>query len=80
MTVQDLERRCAILTQTPQIRWFDLRFNAFITMINNSDLGMLVLDYLFPIAKIANFVGFCIKVEDEYYFLLAYGVSRDNLE
>lgn len=71
MTIRELEKKCAILAQTPQVRWFDLRFKAFVTMINNSDLGMLVLDDLFPIAKAINFVGFCIKVENDYYFLLA---------
>ncbi len=40
-------------------------------MINNSDLEMLEIGCLFPIAKEISFVGLCIKVENVYYFLLA---------
>ena len=72
MTVRELERKCAILAQTPQIRWFELRFKAFITMINNSEHKALNIDHIYPSAKLINFTGFCIKVENVYYFLFAY--------
>lgn len=71
MTIKEFEKKCAILAHTPQERWFDLRFKAFVTMLKNSDLKSLSIDDLFPLAKQYNFVGFCIKVEHTYYFLLA---------
>lgn len=72
MTVSEFENKCAFLAQTPQERWFDLRFKAFVTMIRNSDLKTLDLHVLFPTAKQFNINGFCIKVESKYYFVLAY--------
>lgn len=75
MTVREFENKCAVLAQTPQERWFDLRFKALVTMIKNSDLRTLNLDVIFPNAKQCNFIGFCIKVENNYYFLLAYRIG-----
>lgn len=75
MTVREFEYKCAILAQAPQERWFDLRFKAFVIMIKNSDLRTLDFSYMFPTAKQFNINGFCIKVENNYYFLIAYQIG-----
>lgn len=70
MTVREFENKCAFLAQTPQTRWFDLRLKAFLSMIKNTNLSIRDLSSLFPIAKLANLIVNCIKVENKYYFLI----------
>ncbi len=70
MTVREFENKCAFLAQTPQTRWFDLRLKAFLSMIKNTNLSIRDLGSLFPIAKQANLIVNCIKVENKYYFLI----------
>lgn len=76
MTVKEIEQKCNLLAQTPQSRWFDLRYMAYFNMIRNSDLKMVNLSSILPNAEMANFVGFCTKVEGSYYFFLSY--KRNN--
>lgn len=71
MTKKEFEQKCAILAQTPQSRWFDLRFQTFVNMMNNSGIGMLNISYILPLAQMLNFVGHVFKIENQYYFLLA---------
>lgn len=75
MTNKELEQKCYLLAQTPQSRWFDLRYMAFFTMIQNSNLKMVNLTSILPDAARANFVGFCTKVESQYYFFLSYKIN-----
>jgi len=70
MTVREFENKCAILAQTPQERWFDLRLKAFVTMIQNFDFRILNIADLFPVAKVLNLGVYCIKVENRYYFFI----------
>ena len=69
MTIREFENKCAILAQTPQERWYDLRFKAFAIMIYNSDIKLLDISDLFPgITKLLGLIVACIKVENKYYF------------
>lgn len=69
MTVREFENKCAILAQTPQERWFDLRFKAFAIMTHNSDIRLRDISDLFPVVtKLLGLIVACIKVENKYYF------------
>ena len=70
MTIKEFERKCALLANQPEARWFDLRFKAFVTMINNAGFDMLDLHYIFPTAQLQNLAGCIFKIEDTYYFLI----------
>lgn len=70
MTRREFEQKCALLANQPQVRWFDLRFKAFLTMMNNAEVDMLDLSHIFPTAKMQNVAGFVFKIEDAYYFLV----------
>lgn len=75
MTTKEFEQKCFFLSQTPQTRWFDLRFKAFATMMNNARIGALDISYVFPMAKLKNIGGYVYKIESNYYFLLFYKVG-----
>ena len=72
MTRREFEQKCALLANQPQVRWFDLRFKAFLTMMNNAEVDMLDLSHIFPTAKLQNVAGFVFKIEDAYYFLVTF--------
>lgn len=70
MTKREFEQKCALLASQPEARWFDLRFKAFVTMINNANLNMLDLSYIFPTARLQNLAGCIFQIEGTYYFLI----------
>jgi hypothetical protein len=67
-----IENKCALLAQTPQSRWFDLRFKAFVSMVNGLDTPCIDIASIFPIAPMIKMVGYCFKYEGKYYFLIAF--------
>lgn len=70
MTRREFEQKCALLANQPQVRWFDLRFKAFLTMMNNAEIDMLDLTHIFPTARLQNFAGLVFKIEAAYYFFV----------
>ena len=70
MTKQEFEQKCSIMASTPQARWFDLRFRALETMLNNAQVPRLDIAYVFPTAKMIGFSGNIFKLSGQYYFLL----------
>lgn len=72
MTIAEFERKCAILAQTPESRWFELRFRALETLLNNERVPRVDINYLFPGCQFYNFVGYVFKIESKIYFFLVY--------
>lgn len=67
-----IEIKCAILAQTPQSRWFDLRFKSFVALVNGLNVALLDINSIFPIARQCNIIGYCFNYEEKYYFLMAF--------
>lgn len=64
-----LETKCEILKQTPQTRWFDLRYKAIFMQLQNMGLGGLPIEAILPGASMANLLGYIFEYDNEYYFL-----------
>ena len=58
-----LEQKCNILKQTPQSRWFDLRYKAIILQLQNMAVKAL------PLAGNLNMQGYFFQYDSEFYFL-----------
>lgn len=71
MTKNEFEQKCSLLARTPQTRWFDLRFKAFATMIDNASITVKSIKLL-GIPTIFGFDGFIFKIENQYFFFLFY--------
>lgn len=65
-----LEQKCNILKNTPQSRWFDLRYKAIFMQIRNMSVNAQSINAVFPLAGVLNFQGFFFQYDNEYYFLL----------
>ena len=70
-----LETKCEILKQTPQTRWFDLRYKAIFMQLQNMGLGGLPIEAILPGASMANLLGYIFEYDNEYYFLFIYKVG-----
>lgn len=69
MIMNILEQKCNILKQTPQSRWFDLRYKAVIMQLQNMAVKALPLNVIFPLAGNLNMQGHFFQYDSEFYFL-----------
>lgn len=64
-----LEHKCQILKQTPQERWFELRYKAVCMLLQNMGVKALPLSIIFPLSSTVNMQGYFFQHDGEYYFL-----------
>lgn len=66
-----LEEKCALLAQTPQSRWFDLRFKPTVMMLlNMNETGVISLKEMHaPMFALLNYNIHVFKYDGEFYFL-----------
>lgn len=67
-----LENKCAILAQTPQSRWYDLRFKPLIQLLNNMMNNGEIKGTVNIPNHVFNMLGISIyafKYSDKYYLL-----------
>ena len=64
-----LEQKCNILKQTPQSRWFELRYKAVIMQLQNMAVKALPINVVFPLAGNINMQGDFFLYDSEFYFL-----------
>ena len=66
-----LEKKCAILGQTPQAQWFELRFKPTVMLLlNMNDSGEISLKEMHaPMFELMNIYTHVFKYDGEFYFL-----------
>lgn len=64
-----LEQKCEILKQTPQSRWFELRYKAVVMQLQNMAVKALPINAIFPLAGTLNMQGYFFQYDNEFYFL-----------
>lgn len=75
-----LEQKCAILAQTPQSRWFDLRFKPIIQLLNNMmSSGEIkgMANVPSPVFNMLNIHVMAFKYSGKYYVLFI--DKKDNV-
>ena len=75
LIMNTLEQKCAVLANTPQSLWFDMRYKALAQLLMNmEDDGLITLIELPPIPQLAlyglNFTIGVFKYDGEYYFII----------
>ena len=74
LIMNTLEQKCAVLANTPQSLWFDMRYKALAQLLMNmEDDGLITLKELPPIPQLSlyglNFTIGVFKYDGEYYFI-----------
>lgn len=76
-----LEEKCALLAQTPQSRWYDLRFKPTVMMLlNMNETGEISLREMHaPVFERMNIHIHVFKYDGEFYFLFIEHKQEENI-